>query len=132
MPQPDELQKLAELADEFLISLRKAAIAVASGETGSGSGIATDVTDKASRFTAAAARSPDLARAVEASPGLAALSLASKPLHKLASKNPELAQLAVASPYLAQIAAKAPEMAELAKASPALAASIEAALGRLK
>lgn len=129
MPEPEQLPALAKLAEEFLTALRSAAQTAALG--GDRPDLVIDVSDKASRFTAAAAASPDLARAVEASPGLAALSLASPPLAQLAERNPDLAELAVVSPNLAQVALRAPEMAELARASPPLAANIEMVLTRL-
>ncbi len=129
MPQPHNLPELTRLAEELLSSLRAAAHAVATGQEGNPE-LVNSVVDTSSRFTTAAAASPDLARAVAASPGLAALSLASKELANLASASPQLAELAVMSPNLARVAAVAPEMADLAKASPHLAATIETMLAR--
>ena len=134
MPKPEQLRELTKLADEFLSAMRSAAQALAvSGADASQfkeDKLVQRASDSASRFTAAASSSPDLAKAIAASPGLAALSLVSKDLANLAAKSPAIAELAVLSPNLARIAVKAPEMAELAKASPPLAAMIEAQLAR--
>lgn len=132
MPHIDQLPALTKLAEEFLTALRAGAQAIASGDGEHSSRVVTAISDKASKFATAAMVSPDLARAVEASPGLAALSLASPELSKLVSGSPSLAELAVVSPNLAQIATKFPEVAQLAKASPNLAAEFEAGLERLK
>lgn len=136
MPQTGQLPELKKLAEEFLSAVRAAAQALTTGamanENVSGAKVVSGVSVTASRFTAAAASSPDLAKAIFASPELAALELASPELARLALENPALAELAVVSPNLARVASKAPEMADLARASPALAAAIEVQLGRLK
>ncbi|REG50888.1 hypothetical protein B0G80_7355 [Paraburkholderia sp. BL6669N2] len=136
MPQAGQLPELKKLAEEFLSAVRAAAYALTAGappnENISGAQVVSGVSVTSSRFTAAAASSPDLAKAIMASPELAALELASPELARLAQENPELAELAVVSPNLARVASKAPELADLARASPALAAEIEVQLARLQ
>jgi hypothetical protein len=117
--------ELVRLAEEMLGGLRSAANVESKDPGAVLASLGARSLDMANpERTAAfvkAAMATEVGHLAAVSPGLAALSVASRSAASLALKNPELATLAILSPDAAMMAKDSPELRAIASASPPLA-----------